>query len=164
MHVWWERKVCSVHWSVVTLHGQVVSEAYREDPAGKEGARIHREAQSRQPSWIPRDLCLSRSVCWHSPTPLTFSLTPYQNVFLSHTPLTLAPLIFPPPDPGSAVPSCGQIWYEGIPTPTQRYIADFFLVIFLLFYFLLEGKYWTFHDCYVFKYEGQVSVCSVYFF
>lgn len=63
----------------------------------------------RSRSWIPRDFWLSRSVCWHSLTPLTFSLTPYQNVFLSHTPLTLAPLLFPPPYTWSWF-SCSTLW------------------------------------------------------
>lgn len=62
----------------------------------QEGARIHRQAESQQPSCIPRDFWLSRSVCWHSSTPLTFSLTPYQNVFLSHTPPALGPFPFTP--------------------------------------------------------------------
>lgn len=85
MHAWpGERGVCSAHWSVVTLRGQVASEAYEEDSLGGGG-----------PSAIPGDFWLSRSVCWHSPTSLTFSLTPYQNVFLSHTPLTSVPLLSP---------------------------------------------------------------------
>lgn len=62
---------------------------------GEKGARILGEAVRQQLSWFPSDFWLSHSVCWHSSTPLTFSLTPYQNVFLSHTPLTLAPLAPP---------------------------------------------------------------------
>ena len=46
----------------MTLHGQVVSEAYRKDPAGQEGARIHREAESQQPSRIPQRF-LAVSLC-----------------------------------------------------------------------------------------------------
>lgn len=61
-----------------------------KDPTGRDWARIHGEWDSD-----PGDPRLSRSVCWHSLTPLTFSLTLYQNVFLSHTPPAESPQ--PPP-------------------------------------------------------------------
>lgn len=96
----------------MTLRGQVVSEAYRKDPAGQEEL-----GEARQPWPKSQEVpgCLALSV--DTLTPLTFSLTPYQNVFLSHTPLTFAPLLFslslspvPPPQvSGSAVPPCGHI-------------------------------------------------------
>lgn len=95
----------------MTLRGQVVSEAYRKDPAGQEEL-----GEARQPWPKSQEVpgCLALSV--DTLTPLTFSLTPYQNVFLSHTPLTFAPLLPPPPSlfpspqvSGSAVPPCGHI-------------------------------------------------------
>lgn len=78
-----------------------------KDPTGRDWARIHGEWDS-----VPGEPRLSRSVCWHSLTPLTFSLTLYQNASLSHAPPAESPQ---PPQPAArSWSSCSTLWSDPI--------------------------------------------------
>ena len=121
------RKVCSVHWSVATLHGQVVSEAHRKDPTGQEGARIHREAESPQPKLNPQRF-LAVSLCLLTLSySIDFFINPLSKCFsLPHsTDISPTPLLPPPP-----YQILVELFHLGATsdkrvslTPTQRYIS-----------------------------------------
>lgn len=87
---------------------------------GSKRARLQRGS-------LPGDSCLSRSVCWHSLTPLTFSLNPYQNVFLSHTPVEEALQPTPPPPVPSSRSSCSTLWSECDCTCSNSWVSHAFL-------------------------------------
>lgn len=126
MHVWRERKVCSVHWSVATLHGQVVSEAHRKDPTGQEGARIHREAESPQPKLNPQRF-LAVSLCLLTLSySIDFFINPLSKCFSLPHSTDISPTPFFPPLYMILV----QLFHLVVTsdkrvslTPTQRYIS-----------------------------------------
>lgn len=81
------------------------------------------------------DPSLSRSVCWQSLTPLTFSLSPYQNVFFSPT-LQWKKRRSPP----LLRSSCSTLWSDPIYKCDRRRSNSFEIPrrFFFLFFFLMS--------------------------
>lgn len=123
MHVWRERgesllsvlKRCDpsrpgCQWSV--QEGSNGARGSKDSRGGRESA-----AEPNPQRFLAVSLCLLTL----SYT-IDFFINPLSKCFsLPHSSDISPTPFFPPQDPGPAVPPCGQIWYEGVLTPTSKY-------------------------------------------